>query len=736
MKVTDYLKSEDVFLFKNCKSKSDLYKNILPSSVQTNKNEKIGKDKIIKIIDQREKGGSLIVKEGIAMPHARLENIDSPIVKFCYIKDGIEFEPGRICNFVVLFITPLDKSQTHLQIMAKALTLFKKEEMMHRIKNSENPKDIFEIIKQEENMGNINYSSMTKEQVFIELGTRVSGFTDEELIEKCSKEKNGGFSKLTEKLFSFFSSQKETTKIPEILQQFIPLKTKVIRSGEKIEIESSELFVGDVVFFEKGDIITADARVIETDDMKVDNSMLTGESIDIYKNSEPVKTGLNYLWEELPNMIFAGTRVSRGSGKAIVVATGMNTEIGITLAIIQTSKHRSEKMKELSENILVKDSADILGTINVICTDKTGILTIDEMSASRLYINEKEYSISGEGYNPLGDYYNEERESTDKNSLLTDLTFKDFFDGVFSFNKSSLIEPKNSNEKWSIKGDSLEGALLVLAEKTGFVKNDLKKIKYFPFDATIKRMSAISENGNSEKGVYVKGELLEVLEKSDYMNINGKIRELTVEDRQKIKDKNETYILDGFKVLAFAHKNVNDEELDTREDIEKDLIFDAMVGIKDCYKSEIPEAIKKCKYLKVKVIILTGDNGFNARALARDIGIIDDLDNCIMVTGFEVSTMDDNKLQELLISDKTPIFSRMEPIQKMRVTACLQNIGNKVAVTAIGLNDAIALRNADVGVAMGNDLSNAVKETSNMVVIDGSFTSLINEISGKKNKKL
>lgn len=745
MKVTDYLKNEDTFLLQNCKSRTDLYKTLVPSYVLTEKNEKISKDKIIKIIEQREKGGSLIVREGCAIPHARLENMTNPILKFAYIKDGIIFETDKVCNLVVLFITPLNKSKIHLEIMAKVLTLLKKEEIIHRMKNAQNVNEIYEIIKQEENMANINYSTLTKEQIFSDLVTSEIGLSTEEADERVKKNSenilknsNGsGFRKLIKNLFSS-SKEIETSEISIFLKQFIPENTKVIRNGEKLEIKTSELVAGDIAIFEEGDIITADARIIESCDMTVDNSKLTGEITNISKNAEATKTNSNYLWEELPNMLFAGTKVTKGNGKAIVVATGMNTEIGITLAIIQSSKHRTESPVELNKNILLKQSANNLGMVSAIVTDKAGILTRKELSVSNLYINDKSYEISGEAYSLIGDYFDEFGKKVEKDTLLKDDIFSKFLNIAHLCNNSSL-EPADSNETFNIIGDPLEAALLILTKKTGFdmkkSKSINKRVKYFPFETGRKRISIINENQQAENFVYTKGDPLEILEVCEYLYSNDEIKKLALEDWKKIKEEYDKFTSDGLKTLAFAYKKVDNIENLTKEDAEKGLIFVSMAAMKYPYKADVPGAIKKCKDADIKVIISTGDYEINANVLAKDIGLIENKEDSLTMTGFELSAMNDNKLEEVLASEKTLIFSRMDSIQKMRVADCLKNIGHSVAVTAVGLNDAIALICTDVGVAMGDNLSNAVKETANMIILDGSFASLVNVICEKKNGK-
>lgn len=843
MKIVDFLLKEDVFLFQSCKSKEDFYEKVLPKFIGIEKNGKISRDEIVEKIEEREKTCSFIIKDGYAIPHARLNSIEKPIIKFSYIKEGLEFEGGRRCSFVILFLTPLSEPKTHLQIMAKVFSLFKKEEIVHRIKNAKTSLEIFQIINAEENSGNIGYSSIGKESIFSELGTDEKGLSEEEaetrikntgknLLKKTKETpqiikflKNvvslfaillwiGGalcfipgvdmpqlgwaifVVILVNAIFSYWQEFK-AEKAVEALQKMIPNKTKVLRNGEKKEIDSSEIVYGDIVFFDEGDIITADARLLETYEMKVNNSMLTGESRAIYKTSEPIKGEFYFLWTEVPNIVFAGTSVSSGSGKAVVIGTGMNTEVGNIAAITQAlKKDLSPLQKEMKRavntitvisislgiiffflgkmfgglsligafiftigitvanipegllptlslalamgvtrmakrNVLVKElsSVETLGSASVICTDKTGTITTNKISVCKLFINGENYNISGDSYNPEGDFSRENGELIDKKNLCEKDEFKQFLDIAILCNNSSLNKPTKDGESWTISGDPTEAALLVLGKKMtvddGKIREKNRRINHFPFESIRKMMSIITANGNGESFVLVKGAPLETMEKCKYIYLNGEIRELNDIDREEIKIKNDKFASEGLRVLAFGYKKIENEKIETKEEAEKNLVFVAMTGMIDPHRAEVPEAVKKCRAAGIKIFIITGDYGLTARAIAYNIGLIDSQENCVIVSGMELSGMDDKKLQELMKGEKPVIFSRMEPIQKMRVATCAKQMGEIVAVTGDGVNDAIALKSADIGIAMGNDASAAAKEAASMIVLDGNFASIV-----------
>lgn len=845
MKITDFLSMDDVFLLDNVKNKFEIYEKVFPKFIEIENNTKIERNILINKIEARGNECSFVIKEGFAIPHARFEKIEKPILKFCFVKNGVEFEKGKICHIIFIFITPSKEPATHLQIMAKTLNLFKKEDITIMINSASNSKEIFDLIAKEEKTGTIGFSSISKESIFGELETSINGLSTDESLKRIKETGKNVLKKKKETsqiikflknmlslfaillwvggglcfipgvdmpqlgwaifmviiinaIFSFWQEYK-AEKAVEALQKMIPNKSVVLRDGEKKEIDSSELVYGDIIFFEEGDIVTADARMIETFDMKVNNSMLTGESRAIYKTAESISTDSYFLWTELPNMVFAGTSVSAGSGKAVVVGTGMTTEVGKIASITQSlKKDLSPLQKEMKRavntitiisislgilffflgkalgglsyigafiftigitvanipegllptlslalamgvtrmakrNVLIKElsSVETLGSASVICTDKTGTLTTNKINVCKLFINNQIFNISGENYNPLGNFTNEKGEIIDKKSLISQEIFKTFFNVAVLCNNSTLISPKSDKDNWNISGDPTEAALLVLAVKLGIdistLKNSNKRTYHFPFESIRKMMSTESESETGNKFIFTKGAPLETVDKCKFIAENDRIRELTPNDKENIKNLNDKFASEGLRVLAFAYKKLDtgQESITEKEEAEKDLIFVGITGMIDPHRAEVPAAVKECKKAGIKIFMITGDYGLTARAIAYNIGLIDKLDNCNIVNGMELSAMEDSQLKKFLASDKPVIFSRMEPIQKMRIATCAKEMGEVVAVTGDGVNDAIALKSADIGIAMGNDASAAAKEAASMIVLDGNFASIV-----------
>ena len=845
MKIIDYLKIENLYLFETVKNTEELYEKIVPEILKGEKRSKLEKKDVIRLIQEREKEGTFVIKDGYAIPHIRVEGLKEPILKLCLVKRGVKFSGKKTASIVFFFITPLEEPETHLQIMAKIVNLFKKEEIGFKIRNCVSKNEMYDIVAFEEGEGKLGYSNLSKESIFAELETSEIGITSEESRKRAEKTgknllkkkkdipqivkfmKNmisifaillwiaGGFCFvpgvdmpqlgwaifaviIINGIFSFWQEYK-AEKAVEALQKLIPNKSVVMRNGVKKEIDSSEVVYGDIIFFEEGDIITADARMIETYEMRVNNSMLTGESRAIYKTAEPVSTDSYFMWTELPNMVFAGTTVSAGSGKGVVVGTGMNSEVGKIAAITQSvKKDLSPLQKEMKrvvntitlisvslgilffflgksiggltfigafiftigitvanipegmlptlslalamgvtrmakKNVLVKElsSVETLGSATVICTDKTGTITTNKISVCCLFVNGLNFKIEGAGYNPEGNFYVEEEKKIEKKEIVKENFFKLLFRCAILCNNSFLIEPINEKDDWNITGDPTEGALLVMALKAGVdiekVKKENRRIYHFPFESIRKMMSTVNEEIGGKRVIYTKGAPLETIEKCKYILKNGEISEITEKDRKEIKDKNDKFALEGLRVLAFAYRELKiGEEIETeKEKAENELVFIGMTGMIDPHRAEVPEAVKKCREAGIKIIMITGDYGLTARAIAHKTGIVDNIENCNLISGMELSAMDDKKLKEVLSEDKPVIFSRMEPVQKMRVTSCLKEKGEVVAVTGDGVNDAIALKSADIGIAMGNGASPAAKEAASMIVLDGNFASIV-----------
>ncbi len=592
-------------------------------------------------------------------------------------------------------------------------------------------------------------------------------------------------------IFSF-SQEFKAEKAVEALEKMLPTYVKVIRDGEHQKILASELVPGDVVILEEGDAISADARVVENYELRTNDSALTGESHPRRKLSDPFLEE-NISSTESPNLIFAGTSVASGSGRALVFATGMKSEFGkiafltqsvkVELSPLQKSLNRLVKLisgiavisglilfivsiflveRPILENLtlaiglvvanvpegllptvtlglafgvnrltkrnaLVKklSSVETLGATNVICTDKTGTLTQNEMTVREIWVCGSNVEVSGPGYEPVGDFLIEGKK-LDKSQIQTkfDLLFKT---GALS-NTSKLIAPKEDNPKWSIIGDPTEAALLVAAKKGGF---DLEAAyqegflsHQLPFESVRKRMSVMYRYPDKTVA-YVKGAPVETLNLCTKIYVDGKIIELDEKTRDQIIRQNDDYAKKALRVLAFAVRELPEEDNYTVENVEKDLVFVGLMAMMDPPRDEVADAVKQAHTAGIKIIMITGDYGLTADSIAHKIGIVKGESR--IITGADLDSLSDEEVAEA-IEKQEVIFARVSPEHKMRVVTVLKDKGFIVAVTGDGVNDAPALKRADIGVAMGITGTDVAKEAAEMVITDDNFATIVHAI--------
>ncbi|MDP3028648.1 MAG: cation-transporting P-type ATPase [Deltaproteobacteria bacterium] len=566
-------------------------------------------------------------------------------------------------------------------------------------------------------------------------------------------------------VFTFIQEYKAEKSI-EKLRLLLPFQVKVIREGREKEIPAREIVPGDLIILSEGDKVPADARLIDATYLMVNNAPLTGESEPVFLNHEPGE-------EELiasRNIAFAGTTVVSGSGKAIVFATGMRTEFGhiahltsaveaglsplqkeiikvtriiaflatttgvvffvighligrgfwenfifavgiivanvpegllptVTLSLAMGSQRMARKMA------LIKTltSVETLGSVTVICTDKTGTLTQNRMEAKKIWTVDEQQSTV--------------------NSLMKIAYF---------CNNARLIDGQ-------YKGDPTEIALLKAArEAVGDLKAE--RITEIPFDSERKRMtvvqpSAVGRQQSGEETIYTaftKGALESVLPLCSHILING--QEIPLDEGRKKETMGAYHSLmdTGLRVLSFAYKEIeksskfkvqSSKNKDTV--LEKDMIFVGLIGLEDPPRPEVPEALKRCHEAGIKVIMITGDGSRTALAIAREIGLVKG--NPVVIEGHEFESMGDRELQEKL-SQKEIIFARMTPRHKMRVVSILKEEGERVAVTGDGVNDAPALKKADIGIAMGISGTDVAKEAADMILLDDNFATIVNAI--------
>ncbi len=543
----------------------------------------------------------------------------------------------------------------------------------------------------------------------------------------------------------------------EHLKKIMKRTAHVFRDGILVDIDVRELVPGDVINLEPGDIVPADSRIFEVSNLEIDESILTGESIPVVKFVDKVEA--NSL-QDMKNMAFAGTTVTRGRAKAIVVSTGMRTELGkiagmmqeidvsetplerrlnkfgkilggvvivisiviFILGVMEGKNPFNMFMESLSlavaavpeglpavvaitlslgtsrllkKNALMRrlSSVETLGSVTVICTDKTGTLTKNEMTVKKIWCAEQIYDVPGSGYEIV------KMETNDKLTLVAEI--------CSACNNSSV-------RNGVVIGDPTEGALLVLAKKLGFDKK-ITRLKENPFDSKRKMMSTF-DIVDGKKRLHVKGAPEEILDKSTKLLSNGVV-ELDDKKREEIKKTIDEWSSKAFRILALAYKDG-----DSNED---GLTFVALVGMIDPLREESKTAVKKCEEAGIRVIMITGDNPLTAGAIARELGMEDSV-----VTGKELDKVDDEELKEIV--KKSNVYARTSPEHKFRIVNALKAQGEIVAMTGDGVNDAPSLKSADIGISMGSG-TDVAKEASDMVLLDDNFSTIVSAIEEGRN---
>ncbi|MBB1565044.1 cation-transporting P-type ATPase [Candidatus Gracilibacteria bacterium] len=565
-----------------------------------------------------------------------------------------------------------------------------------------------------------------------------------------------------------FFQEFKTEKTLEALQGMVNPEARVIRDGKEQSIPIKNIVPDDIIILAEGDKVPADGVLLEVHSLQISEAALTGESVPVKKKQE--------------DKVAMGTAVVKGSGVMKVTATGDKTEIGnIAKLAIETENVLSPLQKELKnigvfvakitiiiciiifvilyfrdgellkglmysvsvaisavpeglpttitialalgatvlskKNVIVKKlpSVETLGAVTTICSDKTGTLTRNEMTVREINTSDgNEIKIVGEGYDP---------KNGEITGDLTAQTTKIIAEISYKCNDAKLVKTENG---YSLLGDPTEGALLTMAEKvTSGILDSGKNIEnVFPFDSDRKMMSVIS-NGK----VLVKGSPDSILEHSSKIFINGEIVDITEENKKKIQEKYTQMAKKALRVLAFAYREIDSSEKILEDsDAEKNLIFVGLTGMIDPPRDEVKAAVESAKGAGIRTIVITGDFGLTAGAIAEELGMIgpDDINN--IFTGEEIQAMSDEKLSDILKERKSLIFARTMPSDKMRIVSLLQNLGEVVAMTGDGVNDAPALKKADIGIAMGITGTEVSKESATMILLNDSFASIVTAI--------
>ena len=569
------------------------------------------------------------------------------------------------------------------------------------------------------------------------------------------------------------------------LKHLLPAYARVIRSGVETRVPASEVVVGDVLVLAEGDDIAADARVIEEYGLRVNNSTLTGEAVPARKSADAsVREGLTEV--ERPNLVFAGTSVVSGTGRAVVYETGMATQFGRIANLTQTVPEspsplqqqlaqltrklsllaiglgviviavgaidQSMKLEEafilgiglivaflpeglqptvtltlamagqrLAQNgVLVKRLATVeeLGATSVICTDKSGTLTQNQMTVRDVWVARRRLSISGVGYEPHGNF------SPSPIKTHYEDEFKLLCTAALLCNNARLNPPTPDRPHWTALGDQTEAALRVLALKGGLDEaatlTQYPRVHELPFDAKRKRMSTIHQWYGQEVA-FIKGAPREVLQLCRHILIDGEVHELTPVLRAEILAANDDYARNALRVLALAWRELPPRSGPAKfspESVERELTFIGLAAMMDPPRPEVADAIQQFHSAGIRLAMITGDYGLTAESVARRIGLLRTPSPRIL-TGADLDELNDEQLKEALAEET--IFARMAPDHKLRLVAAFQARGETVAMLGDGVNDAPALRKSDIGIAMGITGTDVAKQAADVILTDDNF---------------
>jgi sodium/potassium-transporting ATPase subunit alpha len=591
-------------------------------------------------------------------------------------------------------------------------------------------------------------------------------------------------------VFAFFQEYKAERAV-HALHRLLPARAWVLRSDQPHNVSRSEIVPGDMLLIEEGEQISADARLVEATEMRVDVSSLTGESQAKRRTAEPQVDG--HLLD-IPNLVFAGTPVLSGRGRAVVFATGMQTEFG-KIARLSTSVETglSPLQKEIAKvthvvallsvamggvffvigismglglwisaifgigiivanvpegllptvtlalalgsqrmakrHALIKQltSVETLGCTTVICTDKTGTLTENRMRVSRFYMDSLEVEVQESCLVIAGRV----------TSAIETVEYAPLFDAIIHCHNAKHV--RRTDGRPTITGDPTEVALVEFARDHGLLHHEpLPRMGELPFDADRKRMSTLHWR-EGRLVAFVKGAPESVTPLCNQMLHQGARSPMSQEDRQRIMAQSRTFAQQAYRVLAVAMREIEQgvEKLGI-DQVEQNLTFLGLVAMMDPPRHEVPEALARCRQAGVRTIMITGDHPLTALAIARQIGLVpkefhpESVEYSPVIEGHQVETMTDEALRLLLTptrpDEAEPVFARMAPRHKMRVVSVLKDMGEVVAVTGDGVNDAPAIKKADIGIAMGMTGTDVAKETADMILLDDNFATIVNAI--------
>ncbi|MDP3183233.1 MAG: HAD-IC family P-type ATPase [Desulfobaccales bacterium] len=770
--------------------------------------------------------------EGLAILHNLTEAVDQPVLVLALAPAGVEVG-GQLAQVLAVLISPMKESGFHFQLLSKLISLLRNPGFRRQLLAKETAADIWRALKLQEESGHENYWVLSKDEVLEELQTNLKGLSQEEARHRLAEVGPNRIERLRRKplilrfganlvnlfalllwaasllayvanivelaaaiplvilinaVFSFWQEYRAEKAI-EALERLLPTQSRVWRDGEVRQVGAADLVPGDIIILEAGDQIPADARLIEADDFRVDNSALTGESRPAYKFHEPVEDGQEFLWMEMPNLVFAGTAAVSGTARGVVLATGMDTQLGNIASLTQSVEEKPSPLQRemqvvikfetavaicigfvffmvgfltgkltiftsmifaigmivafvpegllptltlslamgvqrmAKKNALVKklSAVETLGAATVICTDKTGTLTTSQIMVARLWLGGELLEVTGSGFRLEGQLQlgGQALPPEKLQSPLMEL----FLNCAALCNNAALTAAGEG-----VVGDPTEAALLTLVAKAGrkveAVRRAQPRLKAFPFESVRKRMSTLNSSPERKTLCWVKGAPETLIPRcSRITDWDGISRPLTTQEQGRLIQVCNDLAQRGLRLLALTYKEVETPELSLAQ-AESGLSFLGISGMMDPPRPEVPPAIEKCRSAGIRLIMVTGDYGGTALAVAQEIGMVLD-PRTPLLTGDQVSRMSEVQLRQVLKGKGDLIFARTSPEEKLRIVMALRNLGEVVAVTGDGVNDGPALKAGDIGVAMGKRGTEVSKEAATMVLADDNFTSIV-----------
>lgn len=581
-----------------------------------------------------------------------------------------------------------------------------------------------------------------------------------------------------------FFQEARAEKSLQALKELAAPQVTALRNGKWTKIQSKEVVVGDVVKFNSGDRIGADIRITKASSLYIEESALTGESVPVQKR-EGIVHGEQVGLGDQENMAFMGTLVTRGSGIGIVVSVGMKTAMGQIAGLLQSAEEVTTPLQRRLEQLgkilivlallltavvvfvgvyqgqgmyqmflagvslavaaipeglpaivtvalslgvqrMIKKKAIIrklpavetLGCASVICSDKTGTMTQNKMMVTKIWSGGKSWSVTGEGYEPKGSFFDNNKpiDPTKHHSLYQTLTFG------YLCNQTDIIKRKKD---YILDGDPTEGALVASAMKAGLTRELLARqfeiIHEFPFDSTRKMMSVVVKDNNGKKFVVTKGAPDVLLNLCNGVLWDNKLQVMNSLYKEKVLKQIESLAEGALRTIAIAYKTLPQTSLRISEnEAEANLTFIGIQGMMDPPRPEVKAAVEECRQAGIKTVMITGDHKVTAAAIAKELSILPQGGN--IMEGRELEALSDDELVSIV--DDTYVYARVSPEHKLRIVKALQKRGHIVAMTGDGVNDAPAIKAADIGVAMGITGTDVAKEASSLILLDDNFATI------------